>query len=96
VKDGPTLLDLWKSSPVAIPQGPHRAEEFVDALFPGNPLLCVGQSDKSFGTHPREEWRGRLDVRQLIVPSPMSAVMGQTKKGHMSAHTLDNTVRAAS
>ena len=40
---------------------------------------------------PREDWRDELSALQLIVPSPMSAVTGQTKDGKESKHTLANT-----
>ena len=61
-------------------------------VFPGNPLLCVGQSNHEFDTCLREEWRGRLGSMALIVPSPMSARTGSTKDGgKTSKHTLANT-----
>jgi hypothetical protein len=89
--EGPTLLELWRDSPLPLPQGESRAEEFVDFLFPGNPLLCVGQASFDFKTRLREEWRGVLDARQLIVPSPMTSVMGKTKPGKPSYRSEDNT-----
>jgi len=93
---GPTLLDLWRSSPLPIVASESRAEEFVDRLFPADSLICAGHSDHSFGTHPRPVWRGELATRSLLVPSPMIAVKGRTKgrtKGRekLSFHTLDNT-----
>jgi hypothetical protein len=69
---------------------PHT-EQIIDALFPGNPLLCCGKSQSDFATKPREDWRGELPGMQLIVPSPMITPMGTTKDGHVSAHTLANT-----
>jgi hypothetical protein len=92
VADGGGLADLWEASPVRIETNDPRAEEIVDKLFPGDPLLCVGQSDSDFDTKPREAWRGTLTSKQLIVPSPMKARLGRRKKdGELSAHTLDNT-----
>jgi hypothetical protein len=78
------------------------AEEAVDYLFPGNPLLCVGFDSSKFRTRPREEMRGSLDKCSLIVPSPMSARRGYSQAARrelaagkkfvpMSEHTLENT-----
>jgi hypothetical protein len=69
---------------------PHT-EEIIDALFPGDPLLCCGASSSDFETRPRSDWRGELAKLQLIVPSPMSAKFGLTKSGKKSQHTLSNT-----
>ena len=85
------LVDLWEASPVRFDDNAAHAEAIVDALFPGNPLLCVGKSSHQFATRHRETWRGRLTAAQLIVPSPMSARTGRTKEGKESEHALDNT-----
>jgi hypothetical protein len=92
-KQEPTLLvELVSRSPVPIEFGEQsRTEEIIDALFPGNPWLCVGRSDHIFRTQRREFWRGRLRDRSLIVPSPMSSQVGQRKRGGLSFHTEDNT-----
>jgi hypothetical protein len=90
-QDGPGVLDLWKLSPFPMRVGDSRADEIVDILFPGNPWLCVGQSDRRFRTQRRDKWRGRLDAHALIVPSPMTHEMGVTKKGYQSHHSLENT-----
>jgi hypothetical protein len=85
------LVDLWEASPVRFDDGPVT-EALVDALFPGNPLLCCGfKLDDLYGTGTRAEWRGQLADMQFIVPSPMAAEEGQTKKGHMAPRCLDNT-----
>ncbi len=68
-----------------------HTEAIIDRLFPGNPLLCCGKSNSDFDTKPREDWRGKMSALALIVPSPMSAVTGQTKDGKESKHTLANT-----
>lgn len=68
-----------------------HTETIADKLFPGNALLCCGESSSVFDTKPREEWRGQLSQLQLIVPSPMSAATGLTKDGKESKHTLANT-----
>lgn len=90
--DGIGLADLWEISPVRIEENESNTEEFIDLLFPNNPLLCVGLNQSEFNTLHREEWRGKLAVHQLIVPSPMSKVRGLKQDGTgESEHTLDNT-----
>ena len=89
--DGWGLADLWKASPVRFEDNQPRTEAIIDALFPGNPWLCVGASSRRFGTRRREDWRGSLQGRQFIVPSPMKAKTGLTQAGHSSARSLDNT-----
>ena len=91
IRDGGGLADLWECSPIRIEDNDRHTEDIVDALFPGNPLLCFGQSNSIFATKPREEWRGRLADLQLIVPSPMTSLMGLTKDGKQSEHSLNNT-----
>jgi hypothetical protein len=92
VKNGPTLLELISCSPEPIRFVPQsRAEMFIDALFPGNPWLCVGASSSCFRTDLRENLRGRLHLCSLIVPSPMSARRGRTKQGKSSSHSEANT-----
>jgi hypothetical protein len=91
VASGLGLADLWELSPVRFEDNASHAEDTIDALFPGNPLLCVGQRNSAFATRPRADWRGRLSKAQLIVPSPMTARTGYTQDGKESEHTLDNT-----
>jgi hypothetical protein len=91
VADGGGLADLWEASPVRIESNEPRTEEIMDALFPGNPLLCCGKSNSDFDTKPRESWRGELFALELIVPSAMTAIEGVTKDGKPSRHTLSNT-----
>jgi hypothetical protein len=89
---GIKLAGLRDASPIACPHDLVDAEYFVDALFPGNPLLCVGYSSRVFYTKARESFRGSLGEMALIVPSPMSALVGKRKvDGKESAHTLENT-----
>jgi hypothetical protein len=66
-------------------------EEIIDALFPGDPLLCAGRTNYQFATQSRSEWRGELAALQFIVPSPMIARTGSTQEGKESAHALSNT-----
>ena len=84
------LDDLWKSSPNQIGENKHT-EEIIDRLFPGNPWLCVGASNRDFKTRRCDELRGELSALALIVPSPMTARTGKTKDGKTSEHALDNT-----
>ena len=90
-RGGTRLADLKDMSPTKWDDGKPHTEEIIDIIFPGNPLLCVGQSKYKFNTMHREAWRGLLSARQFIVPSPMTAVYGITKDGKKSKHTLDNT-----
>jgi hypothetical protein len=85
------LVDLWEFSPIRLDHNEPRTEEIIDALFPGNPLLCGGQSSHEFTTRSRSEWRGELTTLQLIVPSPMTARIGHTQDGKESAHALSIT-----
>ena len=89
-KDGPTLLEVIdRSEPTNLLQS--QTDDYIDALFPGNPLLCVGTASDSFRTAPRETLRGALHLYSLIVPSPMTALRGLTKAGKRSAHCENNT-----
>jgi hypothetical protein len=91
VRDNGGLADLWELSKPRIEDNAAHTEAMIDRLFPGNPLLCCGKSNSDFDTKPREDWRGKMSALALIVPSPMSAVTGQTKDGKESKHTLANT-----
>jgi hypothetical protein len=88
---GMGLVDLWEISPLRFEDNDSHTEEIVDALFPGDPLLCCGKSNSDFGTRSREEWRGHLRGQQLIVPSLMLARIGLTQAGKESEHCLANT-----
>jgi hypothetical protein len=91
VHDGGGLVDLWEASPIRLDDKEPCTEEIIDALFPGDPLLCVGWSNHRFETRQREKLRGLLAETQLIVPSPMIARTGFTQDGKESEHTLANT-----
>jgi hypothetical protein len=96
VRDDGGLADLWELSRPRIEDNGQHTEEIVDKLFPGNPLLCCGKSNSIFDTKPREDWRGELSALALIVPSPMSVLLGRKKnpkpgESEWSAHTLANT-----
>jgi hypothetical protein len=91
IASGAGLVDLWEISPVRFEDNKSHTEEIIDALFPGNPLLCAGRNNCHFATQLRKEWRGRLAALQLIVPSPMTARVGHTQEGKESAHALSIT-----
>jgi hypothetical protein len=92
VKDGPTLRELIERSPEPIRFDlVPKTEFYIDALFPGNPLLCAGVTNSNFATVPRETFRGALHLYPLIVPSPMSSKTGLTKDGRPSEHCEANT-----
>src|SRR5262249_35699683 len=91
VTNGGGLVDLWELSRPRIEDSAQHAEDIIDQLFPGNPLLCCGLSQSDFDTRYREEWRGELGRLQFIVPSVMTALVGKTQDGRQSKHTLSNT-----
>ncbi len=84
------VADLWESSPWRCDDG-MDAEMYLDILFHGNPLLCLGHSKSRFSTAPREDFRGRAAQHSLIVPSPMTSIWGLTQDGKRSMHTLAST-----
>ena len=91
-KEGPTLIEFVSRSPEPIRfEEASESEEIVDAIFRADSWLCVGRADWDFHTERREFWRGKLEAHSLIVPSPMSGQMGQTKQGKPSYHCADNT-----
>ncbi|RMH23607.1 MAG: hypothetical protein D6701_00145 [Gemmatimonadetes bacterium] len=81
-----TLSDLVKASPCF----PANTAEALYALFPDNPLLCLGAEVNSFATAPLAEWR-HLEAAQFVVPNPMRARTGRTLEGRLSARTNANT-----
>ena len=91
VRDNGGLVDLWELSRPRIEDSAQHAEDIIDQLFPGNPLLCCGRSQSDFNTRRREEWRGELAQLQFIVPSAMASVVGKTQDGRQSKHSLSNT-----
>lgn len=91
VHDGPKLTQLADASPAKWNDDTRRTEEIIDALFPGNPLLCAALSQDNSHTQRRVLWRGQLAKRQFIVPSPMIAPYGETKSGRWSMRSLANT-----
>jgi len=91
ITSGAGLVDLWEISPVRFSDNESHTEEIIDALFPGDPLLCVGRTRYEFATRSREEWQGELAAQQLIVPNPMTSRIGRTQEDKESAHALSTT-----
>jgi hypothetical protein len=93
VRNGPGLYPLWEHSPVRYDDNSSHAEDIIDYLLPGDPLLCVGKTNYLFATRRREAWRGHLGRLPLIVPNPMLAPIGRTQDGRYSEHSLEATAR---
>jgi len=92
IRKGPTVAQLKERSAVRlVDSDPPRADEIVDWLFPGDPLLCCGASESVFTTKLKSEWRGQLANLQFIVPNPIVARVGRTQSGKASAHAKQNT-----
>jgi hypothetical protein len=85
------LVDLWETSSVRLESNEPRTCEIIEALFPSDALVCVGESNAQFATRPWNQFGKRLNEFQLIVPSPMTARIGITQDGKVSEHTLSNT-----
>jgi hypothetical protein len=88
-REGFGVADLYHDSPIWPEE--MTAEDFVDELFPGNPILCVGDRVNTAVTDHREKLRGTMTRRQFIVPSAMKALKGKTRDGRGSARCLENT-----
>jgi hypothetical protein len=63
VEDDITLADLVERAPIRFDDERSHAEEIIDILFPGDPLLCVAKSSYDFRTRRRSTWRGQPDAR---------------------------------
>jgi hypothetical protein len=85
------LKNLPELSPVRVSDKEPMTEEILDALYPGNPLLCFASTPYASLTRPREIWRGRESEFAFIVPNPMTKEMGVKTDGKSSARCLDNT-----
>jgi hypothetical protein len=88
---GATLYDLWECSPVRFDDGRSHASEVIQALFPGDPLVCIARNQKESQTANLSSLLGCLDSIQFIVPSPMSKPVGINQDGKESPRCLDNT-----
>ena len=90
-KTGLSLYDLWESSPCRFGDDLPHTEEVIDALFPGDPLLCCGLDSQQFATRRRSAWRGHLSRLSLIVPNPMLSRNALTQDRRLSEHTKAGT-----
>ena len=88
--EGNGLVDQWESSPVRLDTNRKRTKEIIDALFPGEPLLCCGWIATASIHVGRAAGTSRMNCSSSV-PSPMTARQGITKKGTLSAHSLSNT-----
>jgi hypothetical protein len=88
---GNRLVDLRETSPVRFEDTVGHTEQIIDALFPGNPLLCCAATKATAWTAERQAWRGRMNELQFIVPNPMAAVTGLNQSGEVSNRCLANT-----
>lgn len=91
VRSGFGLYDLWESSPLRFEDGESHTEQIIDVILPGDPWLCIGETNDVFWTRRRSEWRGELSRYPLMVPSPMLSKIGRTGKGKLSEHSLEAT-----
>ena len=83
--------DLSSISPTDLSTEGPRTEEILNALYPGNPLLCFGRSVNACWTKPRDFWRGRESDFQFIVANPMTKEIGVTTDQRESQRCIDNT-----
>jgi len=85
------LYDLWERSPVRFDDGKPHTRRVLEAFFPDDPLVCCGWSNTQFETKRLSKWRN-LEQMQLIVPNPMSKLLGKVQNSdRLSARTKDNT-----
>jgi hypothetical protein len=84
--------ELRRMSPIKLDtEVPSHTETIIDAIWPGNPLLCCAKNTCTFATRRREVWRGHLSGCSLIVPNPMLKIKGLTREGKESEHTKEAT-----
>lgn len=83
-----TLAALAESSPVKF-SDPGSAVVLA-ALFRPSELVCIGWEKNKFDTRKFSEWT-KLESKQFIVPSPMSALYGRTLAGKVSKKSNNNT-----
>jgi len=89
--DGRGVDDLRKESRRRFACSPEVTSRAVlKNIFPGNPLLCVGNK-YDFHTSPLSEFVDVAYTYEQIVPSPMTAKHGRTQAGKLSEHTLEAT-----
>ena len=94
-KPMPELMAEVDAYPDFVPAPVHQdkpPEFFLEAMFPGDPLLCVGATAFAMDTRPLSQWAGMLTPMQFLVPSPMLSETGPRKEdGQESFHAESNT-----
>ena len=70
---------------------PHFVAGLMSHLFPGDVILCAGESLPNMRCRPLSEWAPWLASLQFIVPSPMTALRGSNLQGQLTNRSLDNT-----
>ena len=85
------LQALREISPVKCNDEKPHTRAILEALFPGDPLVCFGWSKQRFDTRPLSHWLNP-EKFQFIVPNPMTKPRGARQSdGKLSARTKDNT-----
>lgn len=87
---GQGVGDLIRTSAVQSNGDRPQTAKILQAMFPGDPLLCVG-SKYEFFTEPLSVFSESAHTFEQIVPSPMLAKYGTTRDGKRSEHTLEAT-----
>lgn len=90
ITTGHTQAQLIASSPTPEPWS-GSVDNYLDYLFPNNPLICIAASRTQFITLTRETFRGKVDDAQFIVPNAMTSARGRNLLGRLSRRCNDNT-----
>ena len=67
------------------------AEAVLPALFPNNPLVCIGRTEKRYSTRPLSALLPHAAAAPFIVPNAMTAEKGLTGKGELSCRSKANS-----
>ncbi len=84
VEDHPDAKDFFGD-------GALNGLKVLQGLFPGNPLVCMGDDIRRMETKPLHAWQDSWRNMQFVVPSPMNALTGVNQQGKESNRCLDNT-----
>lgn len=91
LRSGFTLADLWESSPVRLDSEGPDTEDFVDSLFPSNPLLCVANDVDASEVGYRDSFRGRLARLSFIAPATMpSTILTSIPEIRLGSRSLEH------
>lgn len=86
----PRLLDAGVSRNLEFKSRIDVANLF-QSLFPGDPLICAGDSLRSMRCQRLCAWLPEIASTQFVVPSPMTALTGINQSGKASTRCLGNT-----